>query len=65
MICTFIVRNRWCFGEVDGVFSTVVLGDDEEAHKDTIMVTIYDKLEVKYENLRSFEDIRKVSDDQA
>ena len=51
--------------KVDGVYSTVMLGDEEEAHKDSVMVTIYDKLEVKYENLRAFSDIRIASDEQA
>ncbi len=45
----------------DGVYSTYYLKDNEVAHKDTAMVTIYDNLEVKWDNFRSFKEIREVS----
>ncbi len=49
----------------DGVYSTYKLADDEVAHKDSAMVTIYENLEVQWDNFNSFEEIRRLSNNLA
>ena len=49
----------------DGEVKTIVLGDDQVAHEDTIMTTIYEDLEVNWDNFNTHEQIRELSNWQS
>ncbi len=49
----------------DGSYATVKLPEGVQQHKDSVMVTIYDNLEVKWDSFNSFVEIRLLSERQS